>query len=166
MILLSGGLWPASRQSGPDGAKVQSIMGSPEGHCETWDETGIETKNVRLPQRLCRENHYFEDCTPKNNQQVCSGLDQMTPCRIRLNISSIMPKLHILSLVFISVSKAFFKNVSVFMVTFVTLFKLWFCQRIIAQWCDVFSTHRQVSCLSAVPGPSDICSTWGQHSSV
>lgn len=31
-------------------------------------------------------------------------------------------------------------------------------------WC--FSTHPQVSCLSAVPGPSDICSTWGQHSSL
>lgn len=77
LFLLSGGLWSASRQSGPDGAKVQSIMGSPQGHCKTWDETSIETKNVRLPQRLRRENHHSEDCTSTDNQQVCSGVDRM-----------------------------------------------------------------------------------------
>lgn len=63
VILFSGGFRPASGQSGPDGAKVQSIVGLPESHCKTWDETSVEAKDVRLPQRLCRENHNSQNCT-------------------------------------------------------------------------------------------------------
>lgn len=130
VIHLSGWLWSASRQSGPDGAEVQSIMGSPQGHCKTWDEAGVETKNVRLPQRLCRENNYSEDCTSTNNQQVCSDVDQMFQWNLQL------------FLVLVS-----------FLVA---------CQNF--AW--FFSIHPQVSCLSVVRGPSDICRTWGQHSSL
>lgn len=54
---------------------MQSIMGSPESHCKTRDETSVETKNVRLPQRLCREDHHTQDCTSKNYQQVHSHVD-------------------------------------------------------------------------------------------
>lgn len=55
---------------------MQSVMGSPQGHCETRDEACIETKNVRLPQRLRRKNNYSEDCTSENYQQVCSDVFQ------------------------------------------------------------------------------------------
>lgn len=73
IVVSTGGLWSATRQSGPDGATVQSIMGSPQGHCKTWDETSIKTKNVRLSEGLCRKNHYSEDCTSEDNQQVWFG---------------------------------------------------------------------------------------------
>ena len=52
-------------------------MGSPQGHCETRDETSVEAKDVRLSQRMCGENHHSEDRTSKDTQQVRSSVDDM-----------------------------------------------------------------------------------------
>lgn len=69
---------------------MQSIMGSPQGHCKARDETRTETENVRLPQGLCRENYYSQDRASKNYQQVCSGVDKFNT---RLHLSGILPVL-------------------------------------------------------------------------
>ena len=96
-------------------------MGSPQGHRETWDETGVETKNVRLPQRLCREDHHSEDSTSKDNQQVC--LDQTR-----------WSDLTILGLdCFFYLCQWRYTSV---MFCFCT-FKPRFCQRTAVQWCAV-----------------------------
>lgn len=68
--LRAGGLRSAPRQSGPDGAAVQGLLGSPQGHRQTRDEAGAEAKDVRLPQGLRGEDHHSEDCAPADNQQV------------------------------------------------------------------------------------------------
>lgn len=53
-----------------DGAPLQSLMGPPEGDRQARDEAPAEAEDVRLPQRVCGEDHHPQDCSPQDHQQV------------------------------------------------------------------------------------------------
>lgn len=53
-----------------DGAALQSLLGPPEGHRQARDEAPAKAEDVRLPERLRREDHHPQNCSPPNYQQV------------------------------------------------------------------------------------------------
>lgn len=68
--LMSGGFRPAAGESMSDGATLQSLLGPPEGHCQARDEAPAQAEDVRLPERLRREDHHPQNCSPQDYQQV------------------------------------------------------------------------------------------------
>lgn len=72
--LPSGGFQPAAGEPVSDGAALQGLMGPPEGDRQARDEAPAEAEDVRLPQRLRREDHHPQDCSPQDHQQVIISL--------------------------------------------------------------------------------------------
>lgn len=53
-----------------DGATLQSLLGPPEGHRQARDEAPAQAEDVRLPERMRREDHHPQNCSPQDYQQV------------------------------------------------------------------------------------------------